>query len=151
MLCTNAYPRDYVDECRARATTQVDAWRALSSAATGPAKKALAPLENEYFGNLVIMLDVYFTHRSRTAEGKDGNPVNEVRILANCLIANDGIFALTAKHESWHATLKTDKSIKYDAARSVLGYQLGDQIAVTEDEFVRLADAYFATVEERFM
>jgi hypothetical protein len=151
MLCTIAYPRDYVEECRDRVAAQVAAWQTLSAAVTGRAAKLLPAFEHEYFANMVITLDVYFTHRSRTAEGKDGDPVNEVRVLANCLVANDGIFSLTAKHESWHATLKTDKSIKYDAARSVLGYKVGDAIAITEAEFVRLADAYFAAVEERFM
>jgi hypothetical protein len=151
MLCTPAYPRNYVEECRDRVAAQVATYHSLASAVTGAAKKQLSSFEHEYFANMVITLDVYFTHRSRTAEGKDGNPVNEVRILANCLVANDGIFSLTAKHESWHATLKTDKSIKYDAARSVLGYKVGDPIAITEDEFVRLSAAYFATVEERFM
>lgn len=87
---------------------------------------------------MVLTLDSYFTHRARTLEGKDGNPLNEVRVLCASLMQNAG-------------TLADDKTIKLKPAASVLGYEVGDEINVTEADFVRLSEAFFAELESRFV
>jgi hypothetical protein len=56
---------------------------------------------------MVLILDTYFTHRSRTTEGKDGNPLNEVRVLCNSILENKRV-------------LRADKSIKLKPETSVL-------------------------------
>jgi hypothetical protein len=56
---------------------------------------------------MVLILDTYFTHRSRTTEGKDSNPLNEVRVLCNSILENKSV-------------LRADKSIKLKPETSVL-------------------------------
>jgi hypothetical protein len=52
-----------------------------------------AHAEAAFFSNMVLALDHYFLHRVRKLEGKDGNPLNEVRVLCDSLTENDGVFA----------------------------------------------------------
>lgn len=70
-------------------------------------------------------------------EGKDGNPLNEVRVLGNSIMHDDGV-------------LTVDKTIKLKAATSELGLEYGDPIRLTADDFARLAAAFFTELERRF-
>jgi hypothetical protein len=88
MLCVNSYDRNYINECRSRIATRVSAYQRLVSAARTAAgasqaqiASAIAAFEPVFFSGMVFVLDGYFVHRSRTIEGKDGNPLNEVRVL----------------------------------------------------------------------
>jgi hypothetical protein len=145
MLCVNNYGQDYIDDCRSRVAAQVAAYQTLvatarhQGASDGPQlETAIAAFEPQFFNNMVLTLDSYFTHRARALEKKDGNPLNEVRMLCNALTNNHGVMC-------------ADKTIKYDPAKSVLKYQVGDQIGVTEAEFVRLSAAFFAEIESKFL
>lgn len=140
MLCMNSYPKAYIADCRKTVTSQVTAWRTLAKAVgdkDGAVTKALTAVETAYFGNLVLALEGYFVHRARGAEKKDGNPLNEVRMLAASLMTNGGQFEL-------------DKAIKYDPTKAVLGLKPGDPIRVDEAAFTRLSEAYFSEIEKKF-
>lgn len=141
MLSRNSYPQGYIDECRARVKADVATFNELVAAAKKAGKPALdstvASFEPVFFNNMVIVLDSAFTHRSRTMEGKDGNPLNEVRVLCNSLMENGG-------------SLAADKSITLKPATSVLHHEVGDEIHLSEDDFVRLSDAFFAEIEAKF-
>jgi hypothetical protein len=63
--------------------------------------------------NLTLVLDSYFVHRTRAIEGKDGNPLNEVRMLCNSILRSKGV-------------LSADKTIKYEADTAVLKLRVGD-------------------------
>ena len=100
MLCMTTYDRSYVDDCRSKIASQVSAYRALASTARGSGADgttALEAFEPVFFNNLVLALDNYFVHRSRTLELKDGNPLNEVRVLCNSMTSNDGIVAADSR------------------------------------------------------
>jgi hypothetical protein len=45
----------------------------------------------------------------------------------------------------------TDKTIKFDPARSVLKYKVGDEIKLNEAHFVLLSKAFFAEIERKFL
>jgi len=123
MLARNTYEQEYIDACRARVGADLDAIGAGADA--------------RVYNDLVMLLDYFFVHRTRNLEGKDGNPINEVRVIGNSLLENNGVMA-------------AEKQIKLDPAKSVLGYAPGDQIAVDEAGFRRLAAAFFDEIERRY-
>ena len=144
MLSVNHYPQTYVDGCRARVDTQISAYQDLIAAAKDLDRSgrprlgaAIATFEPLFFNNMVLVLDDSFLHRSRIMEGKDGNPLNEVRVLCNSLLNNGGVMA-------------ADKQIKLDPATSILKYRVGDEIELSESDFVLLAKAFFAEIKRKY-
>lgn len=129
MLGVKTYSKEYVAQARARTAADIEAFK---TAGAGP------DLEHRYFNNLVLALELSFVHRLRGVEGKDGNPLNEVRVLAQSLMENNGV-------------LTVDKTIKWAPDTSVLGYAPGDAIRIGAADFARLAEAFFAGIESRFM
>ena len=138
MLSVNSYPRTYVDACRAKIDAQITAYRDVLSAGSGKrSDTAIATFEPMFCNNMVMVLDNYFLHRSRAMELKDGNPLNEVRVLCNSMRDNDGEMA-------------ADTQIKLDPATSILGYAVGDQIALSLEDFQRLSKAFFTEIEAKY-
>lgn len=141
MLSVSKYPQDYVDAMRAQTEHQIAAWADLAAAAKSgddaPLAAAVATLEVTYFNALVHVLDNYFCHRARGQELKDGNPLNEVRILCASMMSGEG-------------RLVVDKTIKLKSDSSILGYEAGDQIRLTEADFRRLADAFYLEIRAKF-
>jgi hypothetical protein len=143
MLAMNSYPRRWIDACRSRTDAQVRAFRRVAAASSRAAGKGAGPVraleefEAAFFNNLVIVPDAYFGHRTRGIEKKDGNPLNEVRVLANSMMQNDGV-------------MLADCTIRMSPLTSVLGYAVGDTIRVRTDGFARIAEAFFVEVEKRF-
>ena len=138
MLGKNSYSKDYIKASRARVDAQVSAYKSfVKKAKKSAGDAAVATFEPVFFNNMVLTLDSYFTHRLRTVEGKDGNPLNEVRVLCASILENDGVMG-------------SDKTIKMKPENTVLQLAVGDKINVTEADFVRLAAAYFAEIEAKF-
>ncbi|MFI5960504.1 hypothetical protein [Cryptosporangium sp. NPDC051539] len=132
MLAISKYPQEFVDMARRQIAAQVEAFRKLGSS------ESVREFEPSYFNNLVLALEMHFVHRTRAVEKKDGNPMNEVRVLAMSLISNNGV-------------LGEDRTIKLEAETSVLGYRVGDVIAIREDQFVALAKAFFDDLETKYV
>jgi hypothetical protein len=136
MLGVSSYSPAYIAERRAQLRAHVGAFRDLAGAAS--VDGAVGAFEPLFFNDLVVVLDASFVHRLRGKEGKDGNPLNEVRMLADSILRNGGALA-------------GDKTIKYTPETSVLGLELGAAIALDEEQFERLADAFFAELERKFI
>ena len=145
-MSISAYPQQYIDEARARIAEQARAFDAMAQAVRGAgtaegarsaAGTALDALEPEYFANLVMALDSHFVHRSRGQERKDGNAMNEVRVLVNSIQHHDSI-------------MTAEKGIRLDAARSVLGIEYGARISIDRVGFERLAAAFLEAVEATY-
>jgi hypothetical protein len=134
MLCMNTYEKEYIDACRARMEAQLAAYDAMAARAEEAAVAEFAP---RFFSSLVIVLEGSFVHRTRSIEGKDGNPMNEVRMLCNSILLNNAVLA-------------ADKTIKYKPASSVLKIEIGQEITLTRQDFGLLMDAYFAAIETTF-
>lgn len=132
MLSRNSYPQQYVDTCRAAVGSHLASYDAL-----GLSAEARAGFERGYVHQLVLARDTYFTHRARGVEGKDGNPLNEVRMLCTSIREHDGVLA-------------AEKVIKYSAEGSVLGLAIGDEIDSDVAAFRKLAEAFFDEIEKRF-
>jgi sulfite reductase alpha subunit-like flavoprotein len=144
MLSVSSYPAAYVDATRARIDALIAAYSKLVTTARDAAgaqdKKldpAIAQFEPVFFNHMVLALDNYFLHRGRNQEGKDGNALNEVRLLCSSLANGDG-------------KLVKDRTIKMDPAKSVLKYDVGDEITLSEDDFRALVKAFLSEIRIRF-
>ncbi|MBL0088933.1 MAG: hypothetical protein IPP44_20575 [Ideonella sp.] len=144
MLATNKYPATYLKERKRDVAAQLDSFEALAAsgrAGSEAGKKAygdaLAAVEAAFCANLIQALDHAFVHRTRGQEGKDGNALNEVRMLCASLQTAD-------------AVLMADKTIKYDPARAVSGIAPGEKISLRVAVTRRLVDAFLAGIEAKF-
>lgn len=131
MLAVTSYKPAYVAECRKAVSDQLKAFRAL------PKSDALDAFAPQFFNHMVLALDHYFLHRLRAAELKDGNPINEVRMLCNAIHDNGGVLA-------------RDTQIKLDPKTSVTKLAFGEKIALDEKTFAKLATAFFDEIERKY-
>jgi hypothetical protein len=145
MLGVSSYSQDYVDACRVRVASQVAAYdRLIAAARAGRADDppalddAIDAFEHVFSTTMVLALDSSFCHRLRGKEGKDGNPLNEVRVLCSSLLLHDGAFT-------------PDNGIRFEPDASILGYHAGDDIRMRGADFARIADAFFAELEKKFV
>jgi hypothetical protein len=136
------YTREELDHAKAAIAAQVAGYKNVVKATRATKHKkvdaALAVFEPRFFNGLVLELDRWFVHRIRPVAGKDGNPLNEVEMLAESLMNNDGV-------------LQKSTALKLIPAESVTKLEFGDPIELTEPQFEQLAAAFFAELERKFV
>lgn len=143
MLGRKDYSPDEVASAKAVIAAQIAAFRTLAHAVDAApsdpgVSSAVEELEPILFTTMVLVLDRFFVHRVRMVAGKDGNPLNEVELLAESIIGNEGV-------------LESMSPIRYVPADSTLGLEVGDRIRLSADQFEKLADAFFDELERRFV
>jgi hypothetical protein len=87
---------------------------------------------------MTLVLDRYFVHRLRMVTGKDGNPLNEVELMTESLMTNDGV-------------LRGNNVIKLVPEETVLKLEIGDRIRLTAAQFERLSKAFLAQIQAKFL
>ena len=135
------YPKAYIAACRARVDADLRAYR--SQAGETPSKE----FEARFFNDQVLLLDYMFVHRLSGIEGKDGNPLNEVRVLCNSILLNRGKLQVD-RLPGWPNSAVA--GIKLPPEKSVLKLKAGDEIRLSEADFERLSQAFFAELEKKF-
>lgn len=143
MLGRKNYTQEELDHSRAEINKQLAAYKnlvkALGSATTvKKVNAALEAFEALFFNNMVLVLDRPFVHRIRMVAGKDGNALNEVEMLCDSLMFNNGI-------------LRASNVIKLIPDQSVVKLRIGDPIRLTAEQFERLSAPFFAEIEVKFL
>lgn len=134
MLALSSYSATQIAAARVAFADLVGSWTAVA-ARSAPAARERA--ERQVFAQMVVALDGWFAHRLRAVEGKDGNALNEVRLLAQGVVANGGFFP-------------SDSCTRWRPDASVTGFRAGDRIELDAEIFSRLADAFLTGIAERF-
>jgi hypothetical protein len=136
MLPRNSFTREEVEEARSAVDRELAAYREIVQAAGAQAAEALADFEPLLCNSMTMMLDRHFVHRVRTLTGKDGNPLNEVELICDSLMDNDGV-------------LRANNVIKYIPEQAVVELDIGERIRMTLADFERLSSAFLAELESR--
>jgi hypothetical protein len=126
MLGRNSYEPEELENARAAVRKQLADWRASGAG---------DDLETTYFNSLVLTLDRPFVHRIRKMTGKDTNPLSEVELVVDSLMAGGRFDAGTV--------------VKYQPEKSVLGLNPGDEIRLGADDYEKLATAFIDELEKR--
>jgi len=142
MLGMKTYTPEYINACRARVEADLRAYRKQVDKA--PSKT----FEARFFNDQVLLLDYAFVHRLSGIEGKDGNPLNEVRVLCNSLLYNQGKLQVE-RLPGWPNSAVSGLSLSPD--KPVLKLKPGDDIQLSEADFVKLYKAFFAELEKRYL
>ncbi len=124
MLPRTGFDRHYVAACRESVGAAVEELRRVDAGSVA-------------WNQLLVALEHWFVQRIPKLEGRDGNPLNEVRVLADSVIEHG-------------AVVTVPKGIKLRPDTSVLGFAAGEEISLDADSFERLFDAFLAEVEERY-
>src|SRR6266581_544898 len=137
MLGMKSYSKEYIAACRSKIDSDLAAYGRLPEAV-----KRVDGFESTFFNNLVLILDYLFVHRLASIDGKDGNPLNEVRVLSDSMLSNDN--TMTSGTVGKSSQMRFNKAIKLTPETSVLKYTVGDEIKLNEADFVLLFNAFFA-------
>jgi len=142
MLGRKDYTPEELASAQRAVKQQLSAYKKLADAvektSDRQAAKALEALEPVLFNNMALALDRYFVHRLRSVTGKDGNPINELELVADSLMNNDGV-------------LRGINVIKYVPEDSVLKLDLGAEIKLSAAQFQRFSKAFFADLEAKYV
>jgi hypothetical protein len=141
MLGRKSYTKEEIDTGRAMVEADLRAYGRLPDAAKTKEFEAV------YFNRAVLLLDYMFVHRLRAIEGKDGNPLIEVRVLCNSILLNGGKLHVETPPE-W--PMSAGRPLKPEPEKSVLKLKAGDVVKLSEADFVRLSKAFFVALEEKY-
>lgn len=137
MLGRKAYTQEEIDSGREAIRRLLECYDSLRAEVTSSV--AVDRFEGPFLNGLLLTLDRHFVHRlsGPNYEGKNGNPLNEVRIICDSLLTNGG-------------RMRSDKQIALPPDKSLAGFAVGDDIHLSRDQFDRLAAGFFAELERRF-
>ncbi len=132
MLGRKTYTPGEIATARSNIAAQLETWRRLVAADADPEAEAT------YFHGMLLALDRIFVHRTHSVTGKGTGPLNETEVLVDALMLNDG-------------EVRGVGGIDYDPDRTVLGLGVGDRVSLDAQGFAKLAEAFLAEVEEKYV
>ncbi|MBW8011742.1 MAG: hypothetical protein FVQ83_10965 [Chloroflexi bacterium] len=143
MLGRKNFTQEEIDNGKATINEQFAVYKKLSEAIASEKtdkklQSKLEDFEGLFFNNMTLVLDRYYVHRLRSVTGKDGTPLNEVELICESLMNNNGI-------------LQGQNVIKYKPDQSVVKLNIGDKIRLTAEEFERLSAAFFVELESKYL
>ncbi len=128
MLGRASYSPDYIKAVDDRVTRVLKAFDKA---------KPAEPFASDALLDIVLGLEMAFVHRLRGQEGKDGNPLNEVRMIVASVLEFGGV-------------MTADETIKWKPEASVTGLKLGDKIVLSRKQVQALADAFIEEIAAKF-
>ncbi len=128
MLGRKNYPREYIERCQRDIEAQIAEFNDLPPVTSTFARRLA--------GHLVIVMDACFVNRLRATEGKDGNALNEVRLLAQSLMYGDVVV--------------DDSTVTWRKDAMVLGLTKGDDLELTISDVDRLQQAFFEQLLDKY-
>jgi hypothetical protein len=131
MLGRKDFTQDELDSGKSAVTRELDTFDTLPKAAQSTLQ------QGGYFNDLALSLDRRYVHRLRAVTGKDGTPLNELELLVESLMNNDGV-------------LRGNNVVKYAAEKTVIGLKVGDRITLSRDDFDRLSSDVCAELEQKY-
>jgi len=138
MLNVVNYSVEYINHCRLNIQAQLQTYQQMIAVApSSDFKQARVRFESHFFCNMIILLESYFIHRSRNNEKRDGNPLNQVRMISASLMNNHGI-------------MTGDKSIAYNPEKAVLKIPVGAQVRIDQAGFEKLSEAFLKEIEKKY-
>src|SRR4051794_35259811 len=126
MLGRNSYEPEELENARTAVKKQLADWRA---------PRAGGDVETTYFNSPGLSLGRPVVHRIRKMTGKDTNPLSEVELVVDSLMAGGRFDVGTV--------------VKYQPEESVLGLRPGEEIRLGADDYEKLATAFIAELEKR--
>jgi uncharacterized protein (UPF0548 family) len=123
MLARTGYDRHYVGACR-------------ESVGAAAAELRRVGAGSAAWNQLAVALVGWFEIRNPKLEGRDGNPLNEARAVAESVIEHGAVMTIP-------------RGIKLRPEASVLGFEEGEEITLDGDAFEALFDAFLAEVESK--
>ena len=117
MLGRKGYTREEFKNGQAAIKEQLAVYKRLAEAIASDKtdqklRSTLKDFEGVFFNNLTLVLNHYYVHRLRTVTGNDGNPLNEVELICDSLMKNNGI-------------LRGNNAIKYIPEQSIVKLKIG--------------------------
>ena len=128
MLGRANYPMGYIEAVHARVSRVLKAFDKA---------KPAEPFATDALLDVVLGLEMAFVHRLRGQEGKDGNPLNELRMIAMSVLEFGGV-------------MTGDKTIRWTPEKSVTGLRIGDKIVLSRKQVGALLDAVIEEVAKKF-
>ncbi len=128
MLGRKTYPREYIARCQRDIEAQIAEFNDLP-----PVTSTFA---SRLAGHLVIVMDACFVNRLRATEGKDGNALNEVRLLAQSLMYGEAVV--------------DDSTVTWNTEDMVLGLTKGDDLELSISDVDKLQRAFFVAMLDRY-
>ncbi len=89
LLGSKKFDRGYINACRSAVEEELRARRKIVGKEKSGTDDARV-LEGAFFNHLCIDSEYMFVHRLSAIEGKDENPLNEMRVLCNPILLNQG-------------------------------------------------------------